>query len=86
MNRASSRRAVGRTAGFLLALAVAALSGCIPEGESGTCRYQRIDVTFFGPVSASRTVSSAVECQALCVDESRSRCQFTPDQTAITGP
>ena len=85
MNRTSSRRAVGRIAGFLLAFAIAGLSGCIKD-EGGTCRYQRTDVTFFGPVSGSRTVSSAVECQALCVDESRSRCQFTPDQTAITGP
>ena len=84
MNRTSSRRAVGRIAGLLLAFAIVGLSGCIKD-EGGTCRYQRTDVTFFGPVSASRTVSSAVECQGLCVDESRTQCQFTP-QTAITGP
>ncbi len=84
MNRTLSHRAVSRIAGFLLAFAIAGLSGCIEE-EDGTCRYRTNREFLGGAISGERTVSSAVECQSLCSDEGKTDCQFTP-QTAITGP
>ena len=82
MNRILSHRAVGRIAGFLLAFAIAGLSGCI---EEGTCRYRTNRTLLGGPIFGERTVSSEVQCQSLCSDEDKTDCQFTP-QTAITGP
>ena len=76
MNRTLSHRAVSQIAGFLLAFAIAGLSGCIPE-KNGTCAYQ--DDGHFA-------LSSEVECLGICSDFDKTACRFTPPQTAITGP
>ncbi len=83
-NRTLSHRAASRIAGLLLAFAMAGLSGCTEEGEAGTCRFHTSS-SFLGSTQSSRTVSSAIECSRLCLDEGKSACQFLP-QTAITGP
>ena len=79
MNRTLSHRAVSQITGFLLAFAIAAQSGCVPE-KDGTCGYQD-DGRF-----ASRAVSSEAECLGICSDFEKTACRFTPPQTAITGP